>query len=67
MSVSAVFAEDPHPPVPNQSTARNATTTNDGIQVPGMPIDQGLFYLVLSGLTLGIVMIYKDKIKKASL
>ena len=66
MNISAVFAEDPHPPVPKKSTATNATTAKDGIQVPGSPIDQGLIYLVLTGLTLGVVMIYKDKIKKAS-
>ena len=66
INISAVFAEDPHPPVPNQSAARSATTTNDGIGVPGGPIDQSLVYLAVAGLVLGAVMIYKDKIKKAS-
>ena len=67
INVSGVFAEDPHPPTPDQSAAKGGETSrNAGEQLPGTPIDQDLIYLVVAGFTLGITMIYKDKIKKAS-
>jgi hypothetical protein len=66
ISISAVFAEDPHPPAPNKSTAKNGVANRGGIQLPGSPIDQDLVYLVVAGFALGIVVLYKDKIKKAS-
>ena len=68
VNISAVFAEDnplPQPPEQASKTARGGGSTNRQ-QLPGMPIDQDLIYLVVAGLALGIVMIYKDKIKKAS-
>ncbi|MBF4465971.1 hypothetical protein [Flavobacterium sp. LC2016-12] len=68
INISSVFAEDPHPPSPDQSkTAKGGGAINRGIGVPGSPIDQSLVYLVVAGLALGIGMIYKDKVKKASL
>jgi len=33
---------------------------------PDMPIDQNVVYLMGAALVLGVVMIYKNKIKKAS-
>ncbi|HJY13916.1 MAG TPA: hypothetical protein VJ304_14075 [Flavobacterium sp.] len=33
---------------------------------PDMPIDQNIVYLMGAALVLGVVMIYKNKIKKAS-
>lgn len=63
LNVSGVFAENPPPP-DQSKTARGGSTNRQ--QLPGMPIDQDLVYLVVAGFALGIVMLYKDKIKKAS-
>lgn len=38
-----------------------------GNQVPGLPIDDHLPYLIIGGLILGISIIYRNKTKKASI
>ncbi|WJS95420.1 hypothetical protein NYQ10_02970 [Flavobacterium johnsoniae] len=67
-NVSLAFAA-PNPPQP---TAKNASTADcefcqggdDG--VPPFPIDQNIVFLAIGGLALGATVIYKNKIKKAS-
>ena len=65
INVSDVFSETvgpPHPEVSSQTTVE----TND-INLPvGMPIDQHIVFLLIGAITLGIVVIHNDKIKKAS-
>lgn len=58
ISVSDALAQNPGDPgCPNGDCDQ---------QLPGAPIDQGLVYLLIGALILGIVIIYKNKIKKAS-
>ncbi|MFB3390016.1 hypothetical protein [Flavobacterium sp. LAR06] len=66
INISAVFAEDNPLPPPQQASKKSGGATNRAEPLPGMPINQDLVYLVVAGLALGVVMIYKDKIKKAS-
>ena len=62
---TAVIAqEDPHPSAP--------TSTDDlpPIQLPPdeeLPIDNHIMFLVASAVALGVVVIYRNKIKKASI
>ncbi|MBS7256787.1 hypothetical protein [Flavobacterium branchiicola] len=54
ISVSGVYAAPPTvPPVPFGAPP-----------LPGGPIDENLMFLVVGGILLGAVYIYKDKIKK---
>lgn len=68
-NVSLALAETPAPPEP-QPTGKSASTA--GVNACGfcnntpLPIDENLVFLVISGLLLGGTVIYKNKIKKAS-
>ncbi len=66
-SVSFAFAETPPPPAP---TAKGAATTASACPFcpvgSPLPIDQNIVLLAISGLALGLAVIYKNKIKKAS-
>lgn len=62
MNISAVFAEDNPLPKPEQSQMN----TTAGPEFPDMPIDQNIIYLMGAALVLGVVIIYKNKIKRAS-
>ncbi|SNR53063.1 hypothetical protein [Flavobacterium sp. ov086] len=54
----------PHPTAKGASTAG---VDDDGTPTPTpSPIDQDLFFLMIAGLALGTVFIYRNKIKKAS-
>ncbi|MBO9582657.1 MAG: hypothetical protein J7574_00710 [Flavobacterium sp.] len=75
LNVLVVSAEtSSHPPSP---TAQNANTTTaadcEDPSLPscnpeaGFPINQNIVFLVISGLALGIAVIYKNQIKKASI
>lgn len=55
VNVSTVFADDPGTPGNNPPTH------------PNLPIDQDLVYLIVAGLILGASVIYRNKIKKASM
>lgn len=55
VNVSHVFADPP-------GTPGNLPPTH-----PNLPIDQGLVYLSIAGLILGASVIYRNKIKKASM
>ena len=64
--VSSVKAEV-HPPSPVNA---NATAFDNDIPVPGeveMPIDENIVFLLIAGLVLGATVVYKNKIKKASI
>lgn len=64
--VSSVKAEV-HPPSPVNA---NATAFDNDIPVPGeveMPIDENIVFLLIAGLILGTSIVYKNKIKKASI
>lgn len=59
-----------HPPSP---TARTASAMAEDDCLPpnnceaNMPIDQNIVFLVITGLALGLTVIYKNQIKKASI
>ncbi|SHG66571.1 hypothetical protein [Flavobacterium defluvii] len=63
-NVSGVMANTPPPP-----TAKNASATadDDVPPPPGVPINNQLPYLIGAGLILGMTIIYRNKIKKASI
>jgi len=66
VSISSVRAEV-HPPSPV-----NATSASEGDDIPvpdfpNAPIDQDIIFLVGAGLVLGATVVYKNKIKKASI
>ena len=73
-SVFLALAATPPPPPPPQATAKSAGTasTNACAICPGgstpipLPINQNIIFLAISGLALGAAVIYKNKIKKAS-
>jgi len=55
LNVYAAFAEDPiSPEYPIE-------------EPPGVPIDSHLIFLIVAGLLLGITLIYRNNIKKASM
>lgn len=65
-NVSVVLAA-PEPPEPTASTAKSAACEFcEGGTVP-VPIDQNIVFLAISGLVLGTAVIYKNRIKKASI
>lgn len=58
----------PRPTAKGAETTGTAETNDDGTPVvKGSPIDQDLVFLMIAGLTLGAVFIYRNKIKKASM
>ncbi|WP_134151284.1 hypothetical protein [Flavobacterium sp. 270] len=50
------------PPPTAKGASTNSTPPN-----PGFPIDQNIVFLAVAGLALGITVLYKNKIKKASM
>ena len=58
LSVSDVMADTPGEPCTDPG--------NCPPNRPDMPIDQNVVYLMGAAFVLGVVMIYKNKIKKAS-
>lgn len=76
LNVLLVSAEtSSHPPVPGASTARSMTTTAEEEECPPLrpdcedafPINQNIIFLVVGGLALGLTVVYKNPIKKASI
>ncbi|MBL0736561.1 hypothetical protein JI750_06665 [Flavobacterium sp. GN10] len=76
LNVLLVSAEtSSHPPTPSASTARSMATTAEGEECPPLypdcddafPINQNIMFLVIGGLALGLTVIYKNEIKKASI
>jgi hypothetical protein len=57
LSVSGIFAQDGDPCPPNQPDCDVA---------PDGPIDKNIGFLAAGAFVLGIAVIYKNKIKKAS-
>lgn len=75
LNVLLVSAEtSSHPPTPSASTARSMTTTAEEECPPlypdcddAFPINQNILFLAIGGLALGLTIIYKNQIKKASI
>jgi hypothetical protein len=71
VSISSVRAEI-HPPSPVNATNASLYEDCDGCPpptpdpVPG-PIDENIVLLLIAGLVLGATVVYKNKIKKASI
>jgi len=76
MSVSVFYAKTP--PSPNNVSAQKSASANGTITTladeddPGtlpedIPINQNLIYLIIGGVVLGTTVIYRNKIKKASM
>ncbi|MBB4801194.1 hypothetical protein HNP37_001233 [Flavobacterium nitrogenifigens] len=65
-NVSVVLAA-PEPPEPTVSTAQSDACEFCDPGTPPVPIDQNIVFLAISGLALGAGVIYKNKIKKASI
>jgi hypothetical protein len=63
ISVSGVFAGTT-PPAQMPPPASRGAQPQGGVPLPGGPIDQDLMFLVVGGILLGAVYIYKDEIKK---
>ncbi|MEN2402101.1 hypothetical protein GKZ90_0020090 [Flavobacterium sp. MC2016-06] len=66
INVTAVLA-DPTPPSPTAKGA-GVNALNDDPSDGGepVPIDQNIIFLMIGGLILGTTVLYKNKIKKAS-
>jgi len=68
VSISSLKAEV-HPPSPQN--ARSANMLEDENDVPptpdALPIDENIVLLLIAGLVLGATVVYKNKIKKASI
>lgn len=64
-NVFVAYSEEPSPPDP---TGKNASVTADGPIEGGIdfPINQNLVFLMMAGLVLGTLFIYRNKTKKAS-
>ena len=43
-----------------------SNAVNAGPVLPGTPIDENIVFLMVAGTVLGITVLYKSKIKKAS-
>jgi len=56
----------PHPTAKGAGTAET-NAADDTPVTGGAPIDQDLVFLMIAGLALGTVFIYRNKIKKASI
>jgi hypothetical protein len=66
INVTTMLADGTNPPPPQ--TARTASTNSvDPGGTDGLPIDQNIIFLMIGGLVLGTTVLYKDKIKKASM
>jgi len=64
--VDSSYAEPSGMPPPTAKGAGTAQTNDIPIN-DGAPIDQNLVFLMVAGLALGTVFIYRNKIKKASM
>ncbi|WP_343704860.1 hypothetical protein [Flavobacterium sp.] len=74
LNVSAVFAKENPLPVPGDTQSLNAGDADPeegcppGAPCPvDFPIDQNINFLLIGGLALGAVAIYKNQTKKASI
>jgi len=57
-----------HPPTPMAAKAMDADEDCELVNCEAeMPIDQNIVFLVITGLALGLTVIYKNQIKKASI
>lgn len=67
-NMSSVLANTPPPPTAkNASTSSTLDADDDTPPPPGVPINQDLPFLIGTGLILGMTIIYRNKIKKASI
>ena len=68
VSISSVKAEV-HPPSPeNAKTAEVPGDEEPPLPpYPNVPIDENIIFLMIAGLILGTAVVYKNKIKKASI
>ncbi|KRD11689.1 hypothetical protein ASE21_08295 [Flavobacterium sp. Root901] len=67
-NVPGVLANTPPPPAPTAKNAStNATLDDDTPPPPGLPINEDLPFLIGAGLILGMTIIYRNRIKKASM
>lgn len=67
-SASVSFANTPPPPPQAAKTSGTASTADDDdITPPGLPINDHIPYLIAAGFVLGMTIIYRNKIKKASI
>jgi len=69
LNVLLVSAEtSTHPPSPMSA---NTTTADEDCQLVNceaeFPIDQNVNFLLVGGLALGVIMVYKNQTKKASI
>jgi hypothetical protein len=55
------------PPPTAKQASTNAVEDEDPPVNGGAPIDENLVFLMIAGLALGTVFIYRNKIKKASM
>ncbi|WDF63167.1 hypothetical protein [Flavobacterium sp. KACC 22763] len=69
LNVSLVKAEGKDMPVPGDANKTNAQASAQACPScpEGFPINQNIGFLLVAGLALGAVAIYKNKIKKASI
>lgn len=78
LNVLLVMAGSEHPPKPMLNSAKMNTTAGDDDEEcddltqncdnhAGIPIDQNIIFLAIGGLALGLTVIYKNNIKKASI
>ncbi|WP_291147113.1 hypothetical protein [Flavobacterium sp. UBA7680] len=65
-SVSVTLADNTPPPPP-QAAKTSGTADDDDITPPGLPINDHIPYLIAAGFVLGMTIIYRNKIKKASI
>ncbi|AOC95022.1 MULTISPECIES: hypothetical protein [Flavobacterium] len=67
LNVSLVVANEPLPE-PGNTDGMNQKSSEDCAACPeGFPIDQNVNILLVGGLALGAIMIYKNRTKKASI
>ena len=68
VSISSVKAEV-HPPSPQNARSANMLGDEYGPPPPDfeMPIDTNIVFLLVAGLVLGTTVVYRHKIKKASM
>ncbi|PIF31702.1 hypothetical protein CLU81_2207 [Flavobacterium sp. 9] len=64
--VDSTYADPSNMPPPS-GNGSGTVQPNAAPPVGGAPIDQNLVFLMIAGLTLGTVFIYRNKIKKASM
>lgn len=65
---STTAGTTPSQSMPPPTAKGAATSSNDpGNGNPGFPIDENIVFLTVAGLALGITVLYKNKIKKASI